>query len=52
MKTSIHILSYLAQFFLEWEVFQLKVVEKIKTHILMLNYIIIIIVIIIIQPLG
>jgi hypothetical protein len=31
---SIKILSYLAQFFLEWEMFQTKVVEKIKTHIL------------------
>ena len=27
-------LSYLAQFFLEWEMFQTQVVEKIKTHIL------------------
>ena len=27
-------LSYLAQFFLEWEMFRKKVVEKIKTHIL------------------
>ena len=27
------LLSYLAQFFLEWEMFQTKVVEKIKTHI-------------------
>ena len=26
--------SYLVQFFLEWEMFQIKVVEKIKTHIL------------------
>jgi hypothetical protein len=34
MKTDIHFLSYLAQFFLEWEMFQTKVVEKIKTHIL------------------
>ena len=25
-------LSYLAQFFLGWEMFQAKVVEKIKTH--------------------
>jgi len=33
-NTNIHIWSYLAQFFLEWEVFQTKVVEKIKTHIL------------------
>jgi len=30
----IHFLSYLAHFFLEWEMFQIKVVEKIKTHIL------------------
>ena len=34
MKTNIHFLSYLAQFFLEWEMLQTKVVEKIKTHIL------------------
>ena len=34
MKTDIHFLSYLAQLFLEWEMFQTKVVEKIKTHIL------------------
>ena len=26
--------SYLAQFFLEWEMFQKKFAEKIKTHIL------------------
>jgi len=25
---------YLAEFFLEWEIFDTKVVEKIKTHIL------------------
>jgi len=29
-----HCLSYLAHFFLEWEMFQTKVVEKIKTHML------------------
>ena len=34
MKTNIHFWSYLAQFFSEWEMFQTKVVEKIKTHIL------------------
>ena len=34
MKTDIRFLSYLAQFFSEWEMFQTKVVEKIKTHIL------------------
>ena len=34
MKINIHFWSYLAQFFLEWEMFQTKVVEKIKTHIL------------------
>jgi hypothetical protein len=33
MKTYIH-LWYLAQFFLKWEMFQTKVVGKIKTHIL------------------
>jgi hypothetical protein len=31
---TIHFLSHLAQFFLEWEMFQTKVVEKIKKHIL------------------
>ena len=34
MKTNIHFWSYLAQFFLEWEMFQTKVVKKIKTRIL------------------
>jgi hypothetical protein len=33
MKTYVH-LWYLTQLFLEWEIFQIKVVEKIKTHIL------------------
>jgi hypothetical protein len=32
MKTYVHFLSYLAQFFLEWEMFHIKFVEKIKTH--------------------
>ena len=34
MKTNIHFWSYLAQFFLEWEMFQRNVLEKIKTCIL------------------
>jgi hypothetical protein len=36
MYTNIYIyfLSYFAELFLEWEMFQTKVVEKIKTHIL------------------
>jgi hypothetical protein len=34
MKNKKYLWSYLAQFFLEWEMFQTKVVEKIKTHIL------------------
>jgi len=33
MKTNIH-LWYLAEFFLEWDMFQKKVAEKIKTSIL------------------
>jgi hypothetical protein len=33
MKTSIHFLSYLAQFFWKWEMFQTYIVEQIKTHI-------------------
>jgi hypothetical protein len=34
MKTYVHLWQYLAEFFLEWEMFETKVVEKIKTHIL------------------
>jgi len=34
MKTNIHFLLYLAHFFLEWEMFQTKAVEEIKTHTL------------------
>jgi hypothetical protein len=34
MKTNIHFKSYLAKSFLEWEMFQKKPVEKIKTRIL------------------
>jgi len=38
MKTDIHFWSHLAQFFLEWEMFQTKVVEKIKTYFVFSNY--------------
>ena len=34
MKTFLHLWQYLAEFFLQWEMFQIKVVEKIKTNIL------------------
>jgi len=34
MNSDIYMLSYLAQFFVEWEMFQTKFVEKIKAHIL------------------
>jgi hypothetical protein len=34
MKTYVHLWQYLAEFFLEWEIFQTNVVDKIKTHIL------------------
>ena len=34
MQTDIHLWSYVVQFFLEWEMLQTKVVQKIKTHIL------------------
>ena len=37
MQDDIHLLSYLAQFFLEWEMFQTKVVEKIRTHFVFNN---------------
>jgi hypothetical protein len=32
MKTYVHLWLYLAEFFLEWEMFQTNVVEKIKTN--------------------
>jgi len=34
MKPTAHLLLYFPQFFLEWEMFQTKVSEKIKSHIL------------------
>jgi hypothetical protein len=34
MKTCVHLWSCLAEFFLEWGMFQTKFVDKIKTHIL------------------
>jgi len=34
MKTNIHFRSYLAQIFLEWKIFQTKLVDKLETHIL------------------
>ena len=33
MNTTIHFLPYLTHFFLQWEMLQKKVVEKVKTHI-------------------
>jgi hypothetical protein len=34
LKTSIHLWLYFAHFFLEWEMFQTSIVEKIKSHTL------------------
>jgi hypothetical protein len=34
MKTDTRFSSYLAQFFLEWDMFQTRIVEQIKTNIL------------------
>jgi len=34
MNTNVHFLSYLAHFFLEWEMSQTKVADKIKTRFL------------------
>jgi hypothetical protein len=39
MRTNIHFLSYPAQFFLEWEMFQTNAVDKIKTHLVSYNFI-------------
>ena len=38
MQTNIHFLSYLAHFFLEWEIFESTVVEEIKTHFMFSNF--------------
>ena len=42
MKTDIHVhvhlLSYVAEFLLEWETFQTNAVEEIKTHFKINNY--------------
>jgi hypothetical protein len=39
MKTYVHLWSYLAEFFLEWEMLQTKVVEQIKnTHFMFSNF--------------
>jgi hypothetical protein len=34
MKTFLHLRQHLAAFFLEWEMYQVKVLDKLKTHIL------------------
>jgi len=34
MKTSVHFLWYVAHFFLEWEMFQTKVLETTERHVL------------------
>ena len=34
MKTFRHLWYYIAEFFSEWEIFQIEIVEKINTHIL------------------
>jgi hypothetical protein len=33
MKTSVHLCQYRAEFFSEWDTFQIKFADKIKTHI-------------------
>ena len=39
MWTFLHLWQYLAQFFLEWELFQVEVVKKIKdTHLTFSNF--------------
>jgi hypothetical protein len=38
MNTNAHFWSYLAQFFVEWEMFQTDVAEEIKTHFMFNNF--------------
>ena len=39
MKTNIYFWSYPTELFLEWEMFQTEVVEKIKAHFMFSNFI-------------
>jgi hypothetical protein len=39
MKTVSHLWQYLTEFFLEWEIFQIKSIEKIKTHFMFSNFV-------------
>ena len=34
MNTYVHLWLYLAEFFLKWKMFQTKVAENVKTHVL------------------
>ena len=38
MNTNTHFVSHPVQFFLEWEMFHTKVVERIKTHFMFNNF--------------
>ena len=38
MKTFSYLWQYLAEFFIEWEMFQINDVEKIKTHFIFNNF--------------
>jgi hypothetical protein len=38
MKTFLHLRQYLTDFFLEWEMFQIKVAEKIKTRFMFSDF--------------
>ena len=33
MNTYVHLWLFIAEFFLQWEIIQTKVVEKIKSHV-------------------
>ena len=38
MKTNVHFLSYIDKFYLEWYIFRIKFVDKIKTHFVFSNF--------------
>jgi hypothetical protein len=38
MKTFSHLHQYLVEFFLEWTIFETKVVEKIKTYFMFVTF--------------
>jgi hypothetical protein len=39
MKTYVHLWQYIAEFFLNWEIFLIKIVQEIKTHFMFKTFV-------------